>query len=137
MEYIARLRYPHLGPEDAAIWSKFIQRKPNFYDLVEYDAKVGEGRDYSEHPDDQYKADMVLLSRKRIDVIGFKAGEIHIIELKPKATLSAIGQVIGLMKLYQAENQTTAKIMPVIITDEILPDMANLCGQMGVLLFLD
>ena len=136
MQYKQLAKYPHLGPEDAKIWDTFIQNNPEYFESVEYDLRVGEGRDYSEHPDDQYKADMIHLSKKRIDVVGFRLNEIYIIELKPNANMSAIGQVVGLTKLYQAENKTTRKIYPVIITDEILPDMANLCGQMGVLIYL-
>lgn len=136
MEYKHLLKYPHLGPEDAAIWERFIGKNPGEFKGVEYDVKVGEGRDYSQYPDDEYKADMIHLSRKRIDVVGFRHNETYVIELKPRASFSAIGQIIGLTKLYEDETLTANKILPVIITDEVLPDMLNLCGQMGVLLLL-
>jgi hypothetical protein len=136
MEYKQLLKFPHLGPEDEAIWRKFIEQNPSEYSTVEYDVRVGEGRDYSEHPNDEYKADMIHLSKKRIDVIGFKLDEVHIIELKPKASLSAIGQVLCLKELYKRQNKTSLKIKPVIITDELLPDVPSLCLKMNILLFL-
>jgi hypothetical protein len=136
MEFKQLIKFPHLAPEDEKIWRRFIDQNPLFFSSVDYDFRVGEGRDYSEFPDDIYKKDMIHLSQKRIDVIGYKLNEAYIIELKPKATFSAIGQVIGLTELYKRENPTNPNVKSVIITDEILPDMNSLCLKMNVLLFL-
>jgi hypothetical protein len=136
MEFKQLLKFPHLAIEDEKIWRRFIDQNPLFFTSVDYDFRVGEGRDYSEHPDDVYKTDMIHLSRKRIDVIGFNNRGIFIVELKPKATFSAIGQVIGLAELYRIENPTNSKIFSVIITDELLPDMTPLCQKFNVLILL-
>lgn len=136
MEYKPLLKYPHLGPEDAAIWQRFIEKSPDYFLSVDYDVRVGEGRDYSEAPDDIYKADLIHLSRKRIDVVAFDKATIYVIELKPKATFSAVGQAVGLAQLYKAEKNPPFKVIATIITDAVLPDMLSLCGQMGVLLLL-
>ena len=129
-------KYPHLRPEDVAIWEKFLSAHPDFYDSVDYDLKVGEGRDYSEMPGDEFRADMEYLSKKRIDVVGYKGDEIHIIELKPQAGFSAVGQVLGYAKLFAATGAAGKRIVPVVITDEELPDVRNFCLKMGVLLLI-
>ena len=136
MEYKKLLKYPHLGPEDSAIWAKFIEKNPDFYLEVDYDVKVGEGRDYSELPKDVYSDDLKYLSKKRIDVVGSRPGEIHVIEVKPSANLSAIGQAFGLAELFRVEAPAYKRILPVVITDQLLPDMEKLCSKMGVLLFV-
>lgn len=135
MEYKKQLKYPHLGPEDTEIWNRFIEQKPNFYSDVDYDIKVGEGRDYSTLPEDEYSEDLKYLSKKRIDVVALRPGEIHIIELKPRANLSALGQAVGLASIYREAGPADKRIVPVVITDEILPDMEKISAQMGVLLF--
>ena len=136
MEYKKLLKYPHLGPEDTAIWTRFIEKNPDYYENCDYDVKVGEGRDYSELPKDVYSEDLKYLSKKRIDVVGFRPGEIHVIEVKPSAGLSAIGQAFGLAELFRVEAPADKRILPVIITDQLLPDMEQLCAKMGVLLYL-
>ena len=136
MEYKKLLKYPHLGPEDTAIWSRFIEKNPNHYKSVDYDVKVGEGRDYSSLPEDQYSEDLKYLSKKRIDVVAFVNGEIHVIELRPSAGLSAIGQALGLADLYRVIAPADKRVVPVVITDKILPDMEVLCVKMGVWLFV-
>jgi len=136
MEYKKLLKYPHLGPEDATIWSRFIDKNPGFFESVDYDVKVGAGRDYSALPEDEFSEDLKYLSKKRIDVVGFRPGEIFVIELKPKADLRALGEAVGYASLYREIGPIDKRILPVLITDEKLPDIEALCLKMGVLLFL-
>ena len=134
--YTALPKYSHLRPEDVAIWERFIQRYPNFYESVDYDLKVGTSREYPEAEEDEYKKDLEYLSRKRIDVVGYKGDEIHIIELKPKASFSAIGQVIGYTDLYRPFAEKGSLVSSVIITDEEIPDIKDLCFKRGILYFV-
>ena len=134
--YEKLLRYPHLRAEESKIWDRFIEKNPQFFKEVIYDARVGEGRDYSDYPEDKIREDLEHLSKKRIDVVGFQKDDILVIEVKPRASLSAIGQAIGLADLYRAEAPADKRVMPAIITDETLPDMPELCRRMGVKLFL-
>ena len=136
MEYKKLLKYPHLGPEDSAIWDRFIEKNPGAYSAVDYDVKVGEGRDYSALPEDEYSEDLKYLSKKRIDVVAFTGNEIHVIELKPSAGLSAIGQALGLADLYRVIAPADKRVVPVVITDQILPDIEALCAKQGVWLFI-
>jgi len=136
MDYKKQLKYPHLGPEDTAIWSRFIEKYPDYYKSVDYDVKVGEGRDYSGLPEDEYSDDLKYLSKKRIDVVAFTDSDIHVIEVKPRAGLSAIGQSLGLADLYRAIAPADKLVKAVMITDQILPDMEALCLKMNVLIFV-
>ena len=132
MEYKKYLKYPHLGPEDTKIWNRFITANPDFFMSVDYDVKVGQGRNYSLFPDSVIKTDMEYLSKKRIDVVGFAANGIYIVELKFRATFSAVGQVKGLAELYQKMSSGNKVIVPCIITNEATPDMADFCRKQGI-----
>ena len=136
LEYKKYLRYAHLGPEDVRIWDKFIETHPDYFQMVAYDVKVGKGREYPESEMPEVKEDLVYLSKKRIDVVGFKGEDVFVIEIKPKANLSAVGQAFGLAELYRDEFGSGRRIVPVIITDEKIPDMEALCSRMGVLYLL-
>lgn len=129
-------KYAHLMPKDVKIWEKFIDANPRFFSEVEYDVKVGEGRNYSLFPEGPIRSDMEYLSKKRIDVVGFSGRDVYIIELKPKAGMSAIGQVLSLAELARDIFPSTSQILPAIITDEEIPDTRNLCSKMGVLFLI-
>lgn len=136
LPYKKRLKYPHLSPEDSKIWDIFIQNNPGFFEKVQYDLKAGTARDYSMYPDNKYRKDLEYLSRKRIDVVGFRKDEIWIIELKPNAGMTAIGQALSLSELYREESPIDKVILPAIITDRERPDMRKLCKRLGVLMLL-
>ena len=126
-------KYPHLRPEDIKVWEAFIDSHPDFYSSVDYDVKVGEGRDYSSKPDDVFRKDLELLSKKRIDVVGYRNNVIDVIELKPKAGPRALGQAVSYASLYRLTFKPEKNVLPVIITDEEIPDMRSLCLEMNVL----
>jgi len=134
--YEKLLRYPHLRAEESKIWDRFIEKNPQFFTEVIYDARVGESRDYSDYPEDKIREDLEYLSKKRIDVIGLIGDDVYVIEVRPKANLSAVGNALGLAELFRDVAPTYKIIIPAIITDEILPDMPELCRRMGVKLFL-
>ncbi len=131
--YKRYLKYPHLRPKDVKIWNKFIDDNPDFFKEVEYDVKVGAGREYPEAEEGPIKEDLIYLSKKRIDVVGFTNDEIYIIELKPKAGMSAIGQALSLAELYREEAPIDKVVLPAIITDEEIPDAAALCKKLSVI----
>lgn len=126
-------KYPHLMPNDIRIWERFIKIFPNFYQSVDYDIKVGHPRIYPGNLTDQYKKDLEYLSKKRIDVVGYRGNEIHIIELKPSANFQAIGQVLGYLELFEPYAPKEANLTGFIITDFEVPDVKDICKKKGLL----
>ena len=135
-DYEKLAKYPHLRPEDVLIWERFIDKYPEQYLEVDYDVKVGTGRNYSSYPRDLITKDLEYLSKKRIDVVGYTSDEIHIIEVKPSAGPSALGQVISYRDLFEIEVATELLIVPMIITNEEMPDTRDLCLKHSILYFV-
>ncbi len=119
-------------PEDVAIWERFIEQFPDAYDSVQYDVKVGGAPDFvKDHPDEAARGQVPLYQRK-IDVVGFKSEQIDIIELKPRAGTSALGQVNGYRHLYMKDFSPPETPKAIVITDTLLQDMGELSAQAGV-----
>ena len=130
--YERRYWYPHLKPADIAIWERFIDKFPEAYSAVEYDAPVGKVPEFvAEHDDPAMKAQGTLYQRK-IDVVGYRDKVVDIIELKPAASSSAIGQVNGYRHLYMRDISKGFKPGALIITDRLLPEMEELCAAADV-----
>ena len=131
-KYEKRYKYPHMKPFDREIWERFIEKFPDAYDTCQYDFNVGDAPPFNPMGDNDEDLNQDALYRLKIDVIGHKNGKIDIIELKPKAGPSTIGQVKGYQHLYMRDEES--KITPglIIITDQLMPNMDFLAKQEGV-----
>jgi len=114
-------KYPHMFPLDIILWERFLKIHASEFLGFDYDIKVGSVPKFSDGLDlSVYKAGDILW-KKRIDAVGHKANEIFIIEVKPHAGSSAIGQVMGYIQLYTDEIKPAFKVTGMIVTDR--PDL--------------
>lgn len=134
--YEKRYWYPHLKPNDVAIWERFISKYPDHYKHVQYDFAVGEVPAFVANAPASEQANMAELYRLKIDVLGFTDDHIDLVELKPNATAAAIGQVTGYVELYRREVAPSLPVRPVIVTDTLKPNMAVLTSSAFVTLYV-
>lgn len=128
--------YPHMMPNDVAIWERFIENNPDAYDKVIYDFPVGSDPDFDTALGDSSGATAQALYKKRIDVVGLKGDKVDIIELKPNAGASALGQVRAYVELYKRDVSMTPVPRAVLITDTLRSDMDTLAQALGVTLII-
>lgn len=116
-------KYPHMAPADVAIWERFLSaHAPNFLGF-DYDVRLG-GSVPLDPALPQYIKDAArLLSAKRIDAVGHKANVHWIIEVKPTATLTALGQVLGYSILYAQAHKPPIPVIPTIVCEALDPDL--------------
>ncbi len=126
--------YPHMKPRDAVIWDKFILTHPDFYDSVDYDVPCGTTAPIDEEAPDWFKADNNWLTSRHLDVVGYKGDIIDLIEIKPSAGFTALGQIISYDFLYGKKYNPQTKTRSVIITDDAERDIELLCEEYNVLL---
>jgi len=125
-------RYPHLMISDIRIWEQYLEVVDHGFDSFDYDVHVGEGVVPGEGWEPEIKAMALALSEKRIDVVGWKSGIPTIIEVKPSAALSAIGQALCYRELYVRRNPAGVRPLLMIVTDFEMPDIRWLCGRFGI-----
>lgn len=121
---------------DKEIWERFIDKYPDAYKEAQYDFHIGDGPKFNTLLDDETDTNQDMLYRLRIDVVGFSGNSIDIIEIKPDAGPSTIGQVIGYRKLYNRDEEPKVPVNTVIVTDKEKPNMAWLCKDSGVRLII-
>lgn len=135
-KYELRAKYPHMKPRDIGIWERFVVKYPNAYQAVQYDFHVGDPPSFNPLYDDGTDKNQDALYRLKIDVVGFAGNDIDIIELKPSAGPSTIGQVKGYKTLYERDEAPKEPVNVVILTDVENPNMAYLCKSEGVKLII-
>lgn len=125
-------RYPHMFPLDVVIWERFLEAYGTEYTGFDYDVKVGQGSDIVPGTPEKYARMQDILSKYRIDVVGYKASQISIIEVKPEASTVAIGQIVSYLELYKRDAVPTLPVTGVIISDHEVPDIRYLTNRMGI-----
>lgn len=134
--YGKRYNYPHMKPRDVAIWERFIDRYPDAYETCQYDFGLGDIPPFMEQTSSPQGQAMRELYRLKIDVLGFKGDTIDLIEVKPEAGTSSIGQVVGYVELYKRDMKPTKPVRAVIVTDTLKPNMDFLSQQANVTLIV-
>lgn len=130
--YEVRHKYPHLIGEDTDVWNRFILKYPDKFDTVDYDVKVGLGADTSPLTEQYAKDYWKSLTMKRIDVIGHKNGFVTIIEVKKRASLFTLGQILGYKFLYLREYPEQRTVRTLIICSAISQDDIDVLKHYGI-----
>ena len=128
--------YPHMKPRDVAIWERYIAQYPEAYDKCQYDFGIGDIPNFIANASSKEGQAMQELYKLKIDVLGYKNDTIDLIEVKPDAGASSIGQLLGYIALYKRDEKPTFKVRPVIITDVLKPNMQFFAEQQGVTLYI-
>jgi hypothetical protein len=131
-KYEKKYWYDNMKAGETEIWNRFLDKYPNEYEEVVYNLKVGKGALIPEHTQENIAEDFKQLTQHKIDVVGFDGPDVDIIEIKPYAGTSAVGQVIGYRDLYIEHIDPFAKPNLVIITDLIRQDTKMICEKQGI-----
>ena len=91
--------YPHLSPEDVGVWRQFLPRCGLAFTSLLYDVRVGRGSHRGDPRDPEPDPAFSELLRKRIDVVAHYGDHVVVIEVKPEASMLALGQVLTYRQL--------------------------------------
>lgn len=130
--YEKRSWYPHMMPEDVAVWNRFIDKFPDAYETCQYDFTVGSVPDFVKADPDADQASMERLYKKKIDVVARIANNIDIIELKPTCNMSTIGQVKGYKHFYVRDVKPAVTPRPVVVCGAASQDVIEFAKDEGV-----
>lgn len=87
-------------------------------------------------PDDATEVEKKVaagVSRKRIDVVCLVDSDFWVVEVKPYASMLAVGQVISYARLFAKEYLRSGRVMPVIVCDNKDEDLLDGFGELGIL----
>lgn len=125
--YEKRTSYPHMSVKDTEIWNRFIAKFPTEFLTCQYDFHIGEPPPFNTLMDDDTDLNQDKLYRLRIDVVAVSKDRIYVIEIKPNAGPSAIGQLQSYASLYERDENPKMPVEMILITDREVPNMDFLC----------
>ena len=127
-----QLAYPHMMPNDIAVWELFLNAYPLRFDRLEYDVHVGVGYGYDEESPDWHVRLAKGLTQYRIDVVGWNSREATIIEVKPYAGLGTLGQLLGYRHFFIKDIHVPTLPHLLAVTDQTTADMRDLLREFGI-----
>ncbi|GAH71080.1 unnamed protein product [marine sediment metagenome] len=134
---VLRPHYPHMLQEDNSVWHKFLQTDAHRLKEVWYDVKVGLPVFLPVGASDLERRIAAGVSRKRIDVVCHVAGGFWVVEIKPRASMLAIGQVISYVRMFNLEYAPGGQVIPVIVCDSYDEDLLEEFDELGVLVLMN
>lgn len=129
---IVRPSYPHMMHEDTAVWTRFLASGDFELKEVWYDVHVGLSVLLPLGSDSIVQRIADGVTRKRIDVVAIVDSVYWIIEVKPMATMFAMGQVLVYERLFEAEFEPAIEAWPVLVCDTVDGDVISECQRLGV-----
>ncbi|GAJ14980.1 unnamed protein product, partial [marine sediment metagenome] len=111
--------YPHMLSEDTAVWTEFLESGDFALQEVWYDLHVG-AVVKGDWEDDSVPARVAAgLTRKRIDVVALVDGRYWVVEVKPYASMYAVGQIVVYEGLFIKDYEPVLETWPVIVCHSV------------------
>ena len=121
-----------MSPGEEALWDRYLAWSPHVFLKLTYDVHLGDSAPLDPTWEPWLVTLVLATSRKRVDAIGETKSEIVIYEVKERAGMNALGQLLCYEALYKEEHKSTKPIRKVVITDRLPPNMAALFPQFNV-----
>lgn len=127
-------KYPHMGPKDILIWERFLDETALPNALVAYDVHVGSTPILKPTDPEWLRKHIQAVYPKKLDAVLYYPDQTLVIEIKPFAGLTAIGQALGGCALFKRDFPSAPTPRATIITDRPQPDIPYLCTLFSIIL---
>ena len=119
------VKYPHMGTREERIWDAYLEQYGTPAGLIQYDVHLGEGMEADPEWPEWMRVMVKALSTKRADVVIEGPLATTIIEIKRRAGLSAVGQLLGYEALMFKARGGAKPVELLVICEYLEPDMAD------------
>jgi hypothetical protein len=125
-------RFPHILQPDVPVMIRWLTIHANDIKSIDIDLPVGEGRPAPPDTPANLKAMAVHLSRRRIDLVAYFLDYIAIVEVTRIAGFTAIGQLLVYPPLYRQTFSPGLEVIPLLVCEEIQPDVKAVIADYGI-----
>ena len=128
--------YPHMLPDERVIWHRFYTPRIKDFLSVNYDVHVGEGMIPPPGLPEWIQNVIAATSQKRIDAVAETLNNIWIVEVKSRAGMSAVGQLLAYEILYFKKFSPSKSLQKVLVCERIAADLDTVFEQYGIKIFV-
>lgn len=122
---VGRRGFPHMSVADSIVWRTILDEGLFPAQKYDYDVQLGGAGSPFDDPADQYEQMWSTLMKKRVDVVAWLNNVPFLIEVKPLAGFSALGQLLGYEHLWQEEKGDVPEVGKVAACINADPDLVR------------
>jgi hypothetical protein len=101
-----------------------------------YDLHVGYGMPLDPEWSESIQKMVQTVTRKRIDVVVVVPGATYLVEIKPRAGMSALGQLVAYKQLFLSEHKPSGELRLACVCERVEPDLDRVFRQNGIELYV-
>lgn len=128
----ARLSFPALIPSEADVWRGWAHLHQGEYTSFDYNVRVGPGTDPGPGTPPEIRAYAERSTRKRIDVVAWAGVQPTIIEVKDRASASALGQILTYQVHWNMEHPNSPPAKLLLVARALSPGLEHVLSAHGV-----
>jgi hypothetical protein len=125
--------YRNLQRRDLAVWERFLLKHGTEYEAVAYDVAVGGVEPIGEELTEQEIRGWRYTTALKIDALLRSGGVVTAVEVKPAASVSALGAALTYELALARDEPGLAIGRPGIVCEHLPPDIAWAAEKLGVL----
>ncbi|MBA7592029.1 hypothetical protein ES708_34201 [subsurface metagenome] len=125
MKPVVMPSYPHMLAEDTDVWTRYLKAPITPIKEVWYDVHVGLPVSLPVGADDVTRRVAAGVTRKRIDVVCKVGAGYWVVEVKPVANMTALGQIICYYRLLVTEYELEGAAWPVVVCSAFDLDLVD------------
>lgn len=127
-----RMSFPALLPAEIAVWRAWLRLHEREYSRFDYNDRVGPGHDPGPTAPDYIRTMSIKSTRKRIDAVAWRGDQPLIVEVKDRATLAAVGQILGYRTHWRIEHPNGAPPQMLLVANRLAAGMEEVLKEHGV-----
>jgi hypothetical protein len=128
--------YPNMARRDSVVWEAYLRSGPPGLLRVAYNVALGGVVPNDPTASPEMLQGWAYSSGAKVDALLDFGDHWWVAEVKPSATLGAVGQALGYVLLAELEGLTDLPMIPTIITDSVSPYMLKVCEELDLNLVL-
>ena len=128
--------YPNMAKRDAVIWERYLRHQAINFRGFAYNVALGGMVKEDPEATPEELTGFQYSTAQRIDVVADRGSEHWIIEVRHQARIGAVGSVMGYTMLALREPWTELPLVPVVITDNMSPDVRYVAELFSLQVFI-
>jgi hypothetical protein len=129
-------RYRGVSKHDARVWERFLRAHASEFLGVAYGVAFGGVIPDDPNVDEAIRLGWQYSTAKKVDALADHGDEVWCCEIKPRGSLSAIGQALGAVILMDREHLEQRALIPAIICEDADPDVEYIASVLNVQLVI-
>lgn len=131
--WLLQLQFPGMTSIETEIAKAWVRNHGDDYDRLEFNVRLGKATAVPDSYDESIQRLSAAVTRQRADIVAWFEYSVDIIEVKPRAKTSAIGQLLGYRHLWLDDHPNIPVRRLVVVARDMDDNVATVYSRENVL----